>query len=314
MLRRLVNEAWFDLTITTTGPILIKSGYPTLVGPDMTPVLTSRNGTAQVYLPGSSLKGTFRSHVEKVIATLRPGAHLVCAPFASQSATNQSCGERFNRRKYDGEDISSAIAYRDGCPACRLFGSTWFIGRVSIGDAYLVDDAVARPTEQRDGVGIDRLTGGAAHQAKFDLEVVYAGVQFQTRVLLRNFECWQLGAILMVTQDLEDQLIRIGSGKSRGLGSVRGSVDALHIAYPGLRPEQAPAGVRGLGRFLGESSLYGTAPDDELKLAAVPAGESRGLRVVQTFSGPDFAALRQAAIGDFVQRIDQWRQLAERAV
>jgi CRISPR-associated RAMP protein (TIGR02581 family) len=281
----------------------------------MTPVLTARNGTRQVYLPGSSLKGTFRSHVEKVIGTLRPNDQVVCDPFQQKSEPNQSCSIWFERRP-DKKDITNAIAYRDECPACRLFGSTRFIGRVSIGDAYLVNENPPQPTEQRDGVGIDRLTGGAAHGAKFDLEVVSAEVQFRTQILLRNFECWQLGAILVVVQDLEDQLVRIGSGKSRGLGSVEGSIAELHIAHLGPTSARPPTSIWGLGRFLGADTSYGTVADDEMTITSAPNGETRGLRTIQTFRGEALAALKQAAIDDFVRRIDAYpplRRAMERA-
>ena len=77
-------------------------------------------------------------------------------------------------------------------------------------------------TEQRDGIGIDRFTGGAASGAKFDLEVVSSGVKFETRIHMRNFEVWQLGMLMLIVQDLGDSLIRIGSGRSRGLGNVEG--------------------------------------------------------------------------------------------
>ena len=39
MLKQLKNEAFCTLRITTTGPLLIKSGYASVSGPDMTPVL-----------------------------------------------------------------------------------------------------------------------------------------------------------------------------------------------------------------------------------------------------------------------------------
>jgi CRISPR/Cas system CSM-associated protein Csm3 (group 7 of RAMP superfamily) len=72
MLKKLVNEAYCTLRITTTGPLLIKSGQATISGPDMTPVLTLRNGRQEVFIPGSSLKGVFRSHVEKIVCSLKP--------------------------------------------------------------------------------------------------------------------------------------------------------------------------------------------------------------------------------------------------
>ncbi len=179
MLKKLVNEAYFTLRITTIGPLLIRSGCATISGPDMTPVLTYRNGKQEVFLPGSSLKGVFRSHSEKVVCSLQ--SRVVCYPFAGSEDKEadlnkrrqdyrDSCGAVFtqfakesvqNRAKID-EDTE--FVYANSCPTCRLYGLTGFIGRIAISDAYLVSKAA---TEQRDGVGIDRLTGGASHGAKF---------------------------------------------------------------------------------------------------------------------------------------------------
>ena len=78
MLKRLYNEARFTRSMLTTGPVLVRSGFPTLPGPDMTPVLTKRGDEWQVYLPGSSLKGVIRSHLEKICRTLRPEPPVVC--------------------------------------------------------------------------------------------------------------------------------------------------------------------------------------------------------------------------------------------
>src|SRR6266568_9273902 len=156
MLKKIVNEAYFTLRITTTGPLLIKSGQPTISGPDMTPVLTFRNGQYEVFLPGSSLKGVFRSHLEKVICSLKP--RVVCYPFSgseSQEADlsqrqrdyRDSCGAIFTLRARQSDEERKRLeertdlVYADSCPACRLFGSTEFIGRIAIGDAYLVSKA-----------------------------------------------------------------------------------------------------------------------------------------------------------------------------
>src|ERR1700686_2917462 len=157
MLKKLVNEAFCTLRITTTGPLLIKSGHATVSGPDMTPVLTFRNGKQEVFIPGSSLKGVFRSHIEKVICSLR--SHVACYPFSSSEDTasdlelrrrdyRDSCSTMFTERSKDKQrDDSTETVYKDSCPVCRLFGSTGFIGRVAIGDAYVVSEQIK---EQRD--------------------------------------------------------------------------------------------------------------------------------------------------------------------
>ncbi len=240
MLKKIMNEASLTVRITTTGPLLIKSGRATVSGPNMTPVLTFRNNRQEVFIPGSSLKGVFRSHVERVVGSLKP--HVVCYPFtgeADKEADNaqrkrdyrESCGEMFNKiaKKDDDEQGNQRnkrlndrkdIIYAASCPTCRLFGSTSFIGRIAINDAYLAP-GTREIKELRDGVGIDRLTGGASHRAKFDLEVVSTGVVFETDIHLRNFELWQLGMLFIVLKDMEDELIPLGSGRSRGLGKVK---------------------------------------------------------------------------------------------
>src|SRR6266700_4086506 len=275
MLKKIVNEAYFTLRITTTGPLLIKSGQPTISGPDMTPVLTFRNGQYEVFLPGSSLKGVFRSHLEKIACSLKP--RVVCYPFSGGKET----GAYLIQRQRDYRDSCGAvlqkeqvtnIVYDKSCPACRLFGSTAFIGRVAISDAYLISPS---STEQRDGVGIDRLTGGASHGAKFELEVVSPGVSFETNIHVRNFEIWQLGMLFVVLQDMADELIHIGSGRSRGLGKVTAKIsDQGSNGRPGgfvtssMRGNNEPdEELWGLGRWLNDNS-YGTKPDDLLKNVA----------------------------------------------
>jgi len=307
MLKRLVNEAHFTLTITTTGPVLVRSGHATLSGPDMTPVLTFRDGDWQVYLPGSSLKGVLRSHLEKVGRTLCEG--VICDPFHRPPEVDASCGMRFQSRENNAEVITSQIAYRDACPVCRLFGSTEFIGRVSINDAYLTDWNGRNPVESRDGVGIDRLTGGSFGGALFDLEAVSSGVTFETQVYLRNFETWQLGMLLLAVQDMEDGLVRIGSGRSRGLGSVKGKVDQVIVHYLGPVSDKPAGEVWGLGKFLallGDVS-YGTRADDVLNVNPAPAQARRGIRLQATFQEASLSDLREKASAAFVARMQSWQ-------
>lgn len=337
MLKRLVNEAHFTLKITTTGPVLVRSGHATQSGPDMTPVLTYRDGEHQVFIPGSSLKGVIRSHLEKVCRTLKSDPPVVCNPFwRLQDKTHVQngelicpaypeifCGDKFLRRaeekfsvnrttwerERDKDEITSDIAYRDACPICRLFGSTEFIGRVSINDAYLENWKGRNPVEPRDGVGIDRFTGGSYSGALFELEVISSDVSFETDIYLRNFETWQLGMLLLVVQDLEDGLIRIGSGTSRGLGSVEGSVESVNINYLGLTDGTKPTQeVWGLGKFQSDSErdAYGTQADDVLTVDPSPDEQACGIRLQTTFQDESLVALRQQALDELVERLRDW--------
>lgn len=326
MLKRLVNELHCKLQITTTGPVLVKSGHASISGPDMTPVRTYRNGHLEGYLPGSSLKGVVRSHIEKICRTLKPGVacnpfikakekaaaqgtRLACAEFADVACSDkfevrekgklEVKGQTWTRNKED--DLAKPKVYADSCPVCRLFGSTSFIGRLSIGDAYLTSPG---RVETRDGVGIDRLTGGAAHGAKFELETVSSGVSFETDILLRNFECWQVGMLLVAVADMRDELIRVGSGRSRGLGAVKAELSGLTIHTLAPMPNRAPNQVWGLGMF--QTGEYGTFADDLLTVTPAPAESLRGLRRIGAFDGESLAALETASREEFVRRLDGW--------
>lgn len=354
MLKKIVNEASLTVRITTTGPLLIKSGYATVSGPNMTPVLTFRNEKQEVFIPGSSLKGVFRSHIERVIGTLK--AHITCYPFAVEENKEadreqrrrdyrESCGELFNKiAKKNDDDMSEKrskyldahkdVIYAASCPTCRLFGSTSFIGRIAINDAYLASDTRLNK-ELRDGVGIDRLTGGASDRAKFNLEVVASGVAFETDIHLRNFELWQLGMLFIILQDMEDELIPLGSGRSRGLGKVKTEIvlqdrparqggviiNTIREAEEGA---EQPNELWGMGRWLDEgrdepmkddtllslsfpgNNHYGTWRDDLLTLPMDVKPIERGIRLQRVFKDDALTALRLGTIDHFIRRMKAW--------
>lgn len=330
MLKALVNEARLRLNITTMGPLLIKTGYATVIGADMSPVLTYRNGQKEVYIPGSSLKGVFRSHIEKVINSISP--HTACNPLASSEDVmakdnrqlyRVSCGAGFNKKTSTDKLIPPHEVYAQSCPTCRLFGSTSYIGRIAIEDAYLPKRSAEAKTlvEHRDGIAIDRLTGGTGGGAKFDLDVVTEGTTFTTDIHLRNFEIWQLGMLFVIIQDMEDELIRVGSGRSRGLGKVRASISEQEEVGSQLggvmlsttrtiqssHRREPDNELWGLGYWLdNEYELYNTKRDDLLTLSLPVTHTPRGVRNIRVFKGDTLDKLKEQCIEAFVIQMQQW--------
>ncbi|MFB6274112.1 MAG: CRISPR-associated RAMP protein Csx7 [Salinibacter sp.] len=252
MLKKLLNQCIFEMRLETREPLLIKSGSSVVSGPDMSFVRTNRGGSVEPYIPGSSLKGALRSHAERIARTLK--RESVCGVFESAGVTG--CGWRIEN-SHDESD------YRESCPACRLFGSTLWKGRFRTGDAYLIEEDRDVNPELRDGIGIDRVSGGVAGGAKFDLEVMPAGVTFTTQFELVNFEAWQLGWTAYVVRDLMEERIRLGMGTARGLGRVRGHLDAVTIEYVG-EPSALKEGLPGIGALSTdeEQEAYGFAEND----------------------------------------------------
>lgn len=296
MRKKMLCDAKFDLEIEILGPTLIKAGEGSLVGPDMTFVKTRAFGKPTAFLPGTSLKGIFRSHVERVARTLKPRGTPVCLPYQMRGNGEElSCGKRLEK------ESDKKKAYKEQCLACRMFGSLAFKGRAFIGDAYAKDPKKLN-YETRDGVAIDRKTGGSVSGALYDLEVLTTGT-FKTSVLLDNFETWQLGALGFVLRDLEDERIRIGSGTSRGLGHVRGRITAAELRYA----YSHDGNLCGIGGLLpsGDREDYGVFEGENKK---VSLGEPRvsGLWKVYPLSAEKISEVFDAGRDDFMAYLESY--------
>jgi CRISPR-associated RAMP protein (TIGR02581 family) len=257
MLKKLLNQATIELTIEAQGPLLIKSGIEGGADPSVPDMQFVRSG-GSVYIPGSSLKGVFRSYAEKIARTV--GARC-CNPF-----DDTFCGKKANDAKVStGTAIYSNRNY--ACRICQLFGSTAMASRIKFNDAYPPNGQNPQ-TETRTGVAIDRVLGSVAH-GPFDFEVV-TKAKFTTTIHLRNFELWQLGLLALVLRDLAEGLIPIGFGKSRGLGEVKATVDKFSVRYVGQsdsslsNPTQTLYGIGALAAT--ECAAYGLDENDTISL------------------------------------------------
>src|SRR5206468_12084740 len=119
----------------------------------------------------------------------------------------------------------------------------------------------------------------------------------------------------VVIKDMEDELIHIGSGRSRGLGKITATISTEEKnGRPGglvtstIRGNNEPADqLWGLGRWLNDES-YGTLKGDAdlLKLSLPIERIDRGIRRIRVFTGANLSALRDAAIENFIMRMQNW--------
>lgn len=274
MLKKLLNQATLELTLKPGGPLLIKSGVEGGADPSV-PDMQFVRSDGEVYIPGSSLKGVFRSYAEKIARTV--GARC-CNPFDTDAKSPTCfCGKRAEKQS-DGRDIYRKRSY--SCRICQLFGSTAIASRIKFNDAYLLDGQHA-VTETRTGVAIDRILGSVAH-GPFDFEVVTKGI-FKTTLHLRNFELWQLGLLALVLRDLEDGLIPLGFGKSRGLGEIKAQVTGFHVRYVGARPGTSGTILPDGREIKVQATLYGigflAADDKEREAYGLSAQDKVSLEI-----------------------------------
>ena len=283
MHRRFLNQARLAITLEPRGPILIKSGVetpdPTRPGMEFVRTRHPQLGDS-IYLPGTSLKGALRSHAERCLKGL---GVTVCNPFGKRrdSHGGQACHFRIRRSQGQGSRPGHQL-FAEHCAACRTFGSLQVAGRLNVTDAYpwnseTPDEATDCVTETRWQVGIERRNGGVAPGTLFDLEVAVKG-QFHAEVQLRNFELWQLGLAAAVLRDVDDGLVPIGFGKSRGLGQVGVTIRSL-VVDSIRHDESSLLGASGLAGDDGRAYALMTSPDrDRVALDAQASSMHRTWR------------------------------------
>ncbi|MEW6448339.1 MAG: RAMP superfamily CRISPR-associated protein [Bacillota bacterium] len=275
-----------DVLIIPNGPIMVRSpeiGTVDPAIPDMSFVRTRFPGMGRemtVYLPGSSLKGVLRSYAEGVgrALGLQPP---VCDPFDKESR----CRKEENQRT--PQPVPER--YRRSCHICRLFGSTRLGGRIAISDAYPTPETndLANQTANRTGVGINRLLGSSQHNALYDYEVVEKGA-FRARIILENFELWQVGLLALALRALDAGHLRIGHGTSRGMGFVKVETERAELCYTGVLLKNGKGWELGnrTGRFplVDQDSicLYGVAEllgEEAAAYGMAPAADKPSIRL-----------------------------------
>ena len=162
-------------------------------------------------------------------------------------------------------------------PTVRIAKVWW--GRFSISDAYPLSGHEREP-ELRNSVGIDRFTGGAVGSVLFDLQVLVGG-KFEANLRLINFELWQLAALNILLLDMIDEMITIGSGRSRGLGRVRITVPSYCLTY--VRQVNH---LKGLYQLTTAEEQRAYCLHDWMPQAPIglPTSQPRGLRHLYDFS------------------------------
>lgn len=283
MYKQLWNRLRLEFTVTPKAPLLIKSGTVSLDPslPDMQFVRTGTGSGETVFIPGSSLKGVFRSFGEKVLRTLRED--WACDPLS-----NGGCGRKLKAER------DTAKVYRESCLACRLYGNTRLKGRVAFADAFPEGEV---KTEVRYGVAISRLSNAVAH-GPFDIEVVVAGL-FQGGLTLNNFTVWQLGLLALTVQALNEGLVKIGFGKNRGFGEVAFTVKQATLDLAKTAAAVPPDQLWGAGRFANqeERQAYDLDADDFLDgLPAPSSAADLAVLVRRTYDAEGWQAIAQKAV------------------
>lgn len=256
---RLVTErlsGWFKLRLIARRPVQVASGHLEVKQPASgeevvaQQVTLKQGGKPTPVLPGSSLKGALRSMVE----ILSPSCVRVVSWPTRQAIPNSLSG---------CSDLAAL------CPACRMFGMTGpgresYLGQVQVGDGWMLEGKIVyarvpllwSPARGRGGLPPRYLNGQRAKGRKLYYHGTVAkgpdtrlaagtGAVFASRVDFTNLTSAELGLLLTALGQHRQYpfLLKIGSAKPVGMGSVEAVITDLNLLGDISRTGRAGAGL-----------------------------------------------------------------------
>jgi len=184
-------------------------------------------------LPGSSLKGCFRSLAERIAHSLDLKACFLDMSLCSGEdfeCVNGVSDERYRDLKKEIMKSKNPLNYLQEnnhlCDICNLFGSKMHASRIFFSDGSLTEWNEINYV--RDGVVIDRDTETARDKLKYDFEVAPDSTRFKINIEVENLSAKETRLVQAVLTIWEEGF-SLGGNSSRGLGKV--NLEKLKIQY-----------------------------------------------------------------------------------
>lgn len=206
------------LKVTVTFKLVRGQDMLVAEGADMSPIQrVHADGKTRWVIPGSSLRGVFRSWMTRLAA--REGKQVAdsAKDFQEQGAM------KFDTLGWGGKDGEARQCVKDDpralkCPILQLFGSLYAKGRLHIADAYSAMPAEDhRHTQKRMHVAVDRFSGGANEGALFDNYVlVDHKLEFPCSITIASPSNDEVRWLAQTLRALDLGLVRLGSSKASG--------------------------------------------------------------------------------------------------
>lgn len=196
----------------------VGSGKEGELASDMGVLLDQRG---EPILPGSSLKGNFRSTAERLAPHLGLTACLLDGSLSGIGCvTDESYRKEVQEvfKKLGNEAEKLEWLHRHTCGVCKLFGCPYQGSHIYFSDGSLKE--WGKSIQVRDGVCIDRDSHTAVYGAKYDYEVVARGAQYTVQIELEDPSDEDLALVAAVIAEWEAGC-RIGGFTSRGLGRAK---------------------------------------------------------------------------------------------
>ena len=222
----LFREVELSGHLVTEGPLRVGAGREPPLGSavDLAVLRIMSAGKEVPYIPGSSLKGVFRSTATQLA---RAKNLNVCSGLSRETCMDvrdpqfggRTLLEQIQFLMLQGRTNEAIKTFHEkSCLLCKIFGAPSFTGHVEFSDAYPVDEVLVGV---RTGIAIDRRTGAVYKHQLYQVEYVEPGARFKLRIRGSNLPNYALGLLSKILRMVNEGWIRIGGFKTRGFGEVR---------------------------------------------------------------------------------------------
>ncbi len=213
------RELVFELTIVNSEPLRIGAGESSdPASPVDLPVLkVFIDNEERPFIPGSSLKGVFRSFMDTLI---RSSGGYTCPGVGNNVCYSLSRIKNEIKQYVTKGDYDSVlnILWNNLCLSCKVYGSASYRSKVLFQDFMPQGDV---KLGIKPGIAIDRRTGTAAKRALYQVEFVQPGARFKGSIIAKDVPNYVLGIIGLTLIEINEGRIKLGGFKTRGFGRVR---------------------------------------------------------------------------------------------
>jgi CRISPR-associated RAMP protein (TIGR02581 family) len=238
----ITREVVFEGSFVAESPLRIGVGRESPLGSavDLAVLRVNLNGKLVPYIPGSSLKGVFRS---TAIQLANRKGLTVCSGLSKGTCMDLRYPEFDGKTLLDKiqEEIRNRnyrraiqLFHEKACLLCKVFGAPSFTGHSEFNDSYPINekgDVQDAPVGVRTGIAINRRTGAVHMGALYQVEYVEPGARFRFSIRTTNLPNYALGLLAKILRMVNEGWVRVGGFKTRGFGELR--VEGLRFAASG---------------------------------------------------------------------------------
>jgi CRISPR-associated RAMP protein (TIGR02581 family) len=238
----IIREMVLEGYLVTESPLRIGVGRESPLGSavDLAVLRVNLNGKLVPYIPGSSLKGVFRS---TAIQLANRKGLTVCSGLSKGTCMDLRYPEFDGKTLLDKiqEEIRNRnyrraieLFHEKACLLCKVFGAPSFTGHSEFNDSYPINekgDVQDAPVGVRTGIAINRRTGAVHMGALYQVEYVEPGARFRFSIRTTNLPNYALGLLAKILRMVNEGWVRVGGFKTRGFGELR--VEGLRFAASG---------------------------------------------------------------------------------